>query len=276
MYGIVDDNPNVKVMFSLRNPVKRAESQFRFDYLAYKEDGYGDINECIALALDPSKGKLSKWRENAVRALRFYHRNNKTLDTKNNPHLRELMKFYRRGLKKDSDFHYFRCGNLVLHSLYFLSVFAWMEAAPMENIRLLFTEFLDPRYMSEDLKRQYLALPPVIDQKISGVELWHRNNTKSDVIKRSFNASLPVRYATMTRLDRKYLVHQFNGIYRFMQLPQRKQMMPGGGHETPEVDLHMKPLNSTMKSILQSYFLPFDQLLDALLELQFDKLKAKG
>ncbi|RYH25131.1 hypothetical protein EON65_16010 [archaeon] len=212
MYGIVDDNPNVKIMFSLRNPIKRAESQFRFDYLAYKEDGYSDINECIALALNPSKGKLMQWKEWALRSVQYYTKHN-VLDTNHNPHLRALMKLYRRGLKKDSDFHYFRCGNLVLHSLYFLSVFAWMQITPWQNIRLLFTEFLDPRYMSEQLKQKYLTMPPIIDQKISGVELWHKKKTKTEV-KRSFNASLPVRYAAMSRIDRKYLLHQFNGIYR--------------------------------------------------------------
>lgn len=212
MYGIVDDNPNVKIMFSLRDPVKRAESQFRFDYWAYKEDGYSDINECIALALDPSKGKLSQWKEIALQAVEFYN-SKKALDTVHNPHLKELMKMYRKGLKKDSDFHYFRCGNLVLHSLYFLAVFSWVQAVPWRNIRLLFTEFLDPRYMPEPLKQKYLALPPIIDQYISGVEQWHKDKAKSDV-KRSFNASLPIRYATMTKLDKKYLLHQFNAIYR--------------------------------------------------------------
>lgn len=49
-------------------------------------------------------------------------------------------------------------------------------------------------------------------------------------------------------------------------------MLPGGGHETPDIELHMTSLNSTMKEILHSYFLPFDQLLDALLELQHELL----
>lgn len=49
-------------------------------------------------------------------------------------------------------------------------------------------------------------------------------------------------------------------------------MLAGGGHETPEVELRMVPLNSTMKGVLQSYFLPFNQLLDALLKQQYELL----
>lgn len=251
------DNPDIKVLFTLRNPISRAESHHHFDYKAYLHQGIPDMNECIALAVE-ANSLLDQWRAKAVAALEYHRQHGGRLSTATNPSFRQLIDFYDQGIKKKSSFRYFRCGNLILHSLYVLPIHRWAQVIPSANLRVVNSELLDPRPLSVAQKRRGLQqLPALFNESFQHV--WPEIALRS---RDRMNASKPMKHAKLTELDKEYLAYQFNAIHQFLGLSSRRRMWAGGGHETPvEMPASMR-LNGTMRHQLFRYFQPFNELLD--------------
>lgn len=247
---LLRDSPQIKVLFTLRHPVSRAESQHRFDYYAFQKLGCANINDCLMLAIDVD-GKLEQWRRTAVQALQAG-----SID-RTNPFVTQLMDLYSTGLRRNTSFAYFRCSNLLLHSLYFLPIFRWHEVIPAAQIRILHTEVFDPRMLSAEKKRELLEQLPFVENT-SFVGVWSQSNAHA---RQHLNSSVPMRDAKLDRLDKLYLAHQFNAIHRFLGLPERQRMRPGGGHETPISIPKAMGLNSTVRRIVHEFMEPFNNLL---------------
>lgn len=202
------DNPSIKVLFAIRHPIDRIESQHRFDYRAYKQQGIPSINDCLCMAMDPA-GKLFTWYQAARGALSEYHAS-RILDESSNQGLQQLLRLYSRGLKKNVPFVSFRCNSMILHSLYFLPIYRWYQAIPAAQIRVIPTELLDPRSWSKETKLRRLQELPVVEN-VSLEDAWSESSRR---VRTTGNGTSVLKTSHLTPVDRKYLLHQFNALYR--------------------------------------------------------------
>jgi hypothetical protein len=265
-YYLHQDNPSMKIVFSLRNPIDRTLSHHRFTYRHLDNRQKGNINECLLFVLNDEQQILWKW----------HHQANEILTT-DDPFLREklienLMESYFQGLgrkKNTKDNIYNRCGHLILYSLYFMPIYHWHRIFPRENIRLVDISFLQPLSLSEEIKREMISKPSVIDQMdwdhlfrdkpltiLPVQEKGERLPSKKEQQKKVF-----------TELDHEYLLHQMNGVYRFLGAPTLKRKFLGiYGHESRQEVPEEHQLNETMKILLLRYYQPFNQLLREFME----------
>eukprot|EP01039_Chlorochromonas_danica_P011220 gene11220-12517_t len=277
------DNPAIKVIFSLRHPIERIQSHHRFDFHSFQSIGYGNINECLWIAIQPDS-KLSQWRNVVVQVLAYvrdhhlYHGKKMTWTRRECPPLDHLMQLYQAGLKKNVSFSIWRCYNLLLHSLYFLPIFQWYEIIPLWNIRVIRSELFDPRKVSFDEKKRLLREVPFVDN-MTFPAMWYNGGEVRSIVhgsapnkKTSSSSNNNKKKKKLSSIDQQYLLHQFNGLHRFLGLPERERMKAGGGHETIEtIPLHLQ-LNDTMRALVSDFIEPFNDLLDAFMTHQQQEL----
>lgn len=67
------DNPNIKAIFVIRDPIERSRSHHRFSYKNFKSLGLQDMNEMVDIALDESNPQngLLLLHSLAVEAVKF-------------------------------------------------------------------------------------------------------------------------------------------------------------------------------------------------------------
>jgi hypothetical protein len=203
VYHIVRDNPNVKVLFSVRDPIERAESIHRFDYPTLNRLGMGNINECIHQVL--SMKVIQTWYHMAWNAtntafpdVRLKHESWEKLSDKV---MGDLPRFVNHMADK------LRCMRVVHDSLYFPQIYYWARAVPATNIRVLNVQKLQTYKLTTEEKRFALETTPVIN--------------KFDI--RDLFQSYPERQSRHRRLsediknstfDQAYVLYQFNALFQ--------------------------------------------------------------
>lgn len=199
------DNPNLRVIFSIRNPIARLQSYHRFDYFAYRRYGIGDINECISLSLHSNESSLYSWHQAAQETLKYPRQSSLRLQK-----IQRLIDFYKVGIAKGHSNIYHRCAKLIYDSLYFPAIFQWYKVIPKHNIRVLNTERFQLEKMSDDEKINALKRSPVIeDYNLTGFLIENSGN----LVKEGINISHS-HLVIKKKIDRSYILYQFNAIFR--------------------------------------------------------------
>jgi hypothetical protein len=223
-YHLYQDNPNLKIIFSLRNPIERTLSHHRFTYTHLKNHGMGNINDCLMFVLNDSKQIFWNWYSIAVELLK-----EKKDSPKRELLRKKLLTEYFRGMgnkgqeSKSNGNLYNRCGHLLLYSLYFMPIYHWYQIFPKENIRLLNIHYLQPFHFSNEEKKKlmnsgkpavhymdwtalfsYDSVPPL------SVESFKQQEMRKEASKKDANLFLQ-RYSTE---DQEYMLYQMNEIYK--------------------------------------------------------------
>lgn len=236
------DNPNIKVVFAVRDPLERALSIHRYDYYNLQKLGHGNINECLhqAFSLRP----FLLWHSLAVNATSSS--NTPTERAHYRARLSErfmndiVRLFATQGAK-------LRCLRVIYDSLYFPQIYYWAQRIPAHNLRVLNVQKLQATKMSKSEKMVALQTVPVIEQydlrdlfqsAERDTTVYNSSQDSSRVVasrderlnKRPGTASRHSRLnmmmgakenrrrrlqpSTSDELDDAYLKYQFNALYR--------------------------------------------------------------
>lgn len=152
---LLADNPDMKVIFSIRHPIHRTQSQHRFIYKMLHLNGGSDLNEVVAYLLDPNndagngEGSLTSLHDQAQRIL----------DTKV-PALRrklteQLVWNFQNKARSDSK-KYRALNQFIKYSIYFPPIYYWFQHIPRGNVLVVPVELLQARHQSEEAKLAYL------------------------------------------------------------------------------------------------------------------------
>lgn len=151
------ENPNIKTIIILRDPIKRAESHHRYSYRQYGDHGLANMNDVVDLALCPGY-PLDTIYQLATDVLTKYAANEGGQD--------ELQRF----LDKVSRFFsprrtdlvvnatYQRAANTLFFSLYFHPIYIWDQIMGAENIYVVEAERLSDFRSARKLNDQAMAL----------------------------------------------------------------------------------------------------------------------
>lgn len=245
---LLADNPDVKVIFSVRNPVHRTQSQHRFIYKMLHRHDANDLNELVYYLLDPSndagngEGSLVSLHDQAQRILRI----------KEDPALRiklteQLVDNFQHKARSPSK-RYRAVNQFIKYSIYFPPIYYWFQKIPRGNVLVVPVELLQARHQSEATKWAYLrnlttatAFQAVADahtvaqahyqEKIASnreqaTQRMEKAKTISDDEKATAKLALVERQWTDSNekaardrdapLNDAYTVAQFNRLYRFV------------------------------------------------------------
>lgn len=153
--ALLRDNPQLKVLFSVRNPVHRTESQHRFSYRTLLRQHNGDLNEIVHYLLDPASlvssdgASLVELRSLALSAVE--DRDLVSKQHKIDTLLKNFLKKPPRGNKK-----YAALNQFVKYSIYFPAVYSWMQVVPTRNIMVAPVEQLQVNRLSDPAKLEYV------------------------------------------------------------------------------------------------------------------------
>ena len=219
-YYLFEDNPNMKVLFSLRNPIARTLSHHRFTYRFLVSHKVGNINDCLSKVLDDPAQVLMKWRDLAVKILAASNPEERDLLSK------QLLVSYFDGLGRRNDTVFSRCGHLILYSLYYMPVYHWYSIFPRDNIRLINIEYLHPKFLSGDEKKSLISSTAVIHamnwtrlfdySSVPTTTTTKATSTKTMKARRLSvnNDESSKNTVSVVDVDSDYLKHQLNAIYR--------------------------------------------------------------
>lgn len=242
--ALLRDNPRIKVLFSIRHPVRRTESQHKFAYNTLARLYTGDLNEIVAYLLhDPrnqrnNNGSLVELRAQAVDILQtsdVFLKREKT---------EVLMENFQKKLIIDKK--YKTLNQFIKFSIYFIPIYYWYKHIPTHNIAVLPVEVLQPLKLTEEVKLDYLrnlttteqyqavlqlhdaagvkaqqdldalyTLHESRQQKAKTIEDSEKRNRKLADIELQFkNHRDKILKMKETVLNAEYLVQQYNRIFR--------------------------------------------------------------
>jgi len=143
------DNPNIKAIIVIRNPVERAKSHHRFSFQAFKAFGLQNLNDVVDLALMPVPGGLSEMHTLAQSAVDSSPVNRPGI-------VRQLVDLYHKGVTRSCDRVkpncdaklYHRAANVLFHSIFFCPIWHWRNVLGKENVLVVAAENFDPRISS--------------------------------------------------------------------------------------------------------------------------------
>jgi hypothetical protein len=144
----------MKVLFSIRHPIRRTESQHKFAYSTLARLYTGDLNEIVAYLLhDPrnqrnNNGSLVELRAQAVDILQTRDVSLKKEKTE------VLMENFQK--KMIIDKKYKTLNQFIKFSIYFIPIYYWYKHIPTQNIAVLPVEVLQPLKLPEEVKLEYL------------------------------------------------------------------------------------------------------------------------
>jgi hypothetical protein len=116
------DNPGMKVIFVVRNPVERLYSSFKFAYSSYAK--FGNFDEFLLPGMDLGR-KFGDLREMVT----------------NGTDISDAVSYYYNSTYEDSAAR----GALFMHSLYALPVAHYISVFGKENVKVVSAEALDVR-----------------------------------------------------------------------------------------------------------------------------------
>ena len=172
-----NDNPDLKVLFIVRNPIGRTESHYRYGYQlqAYsqqqqqqqQQSPQESINDLIDMALDERKGGL----------MELFHLTNSSSSE-------AMVTRYLKGFRSRDFKHYQRAASIVSHSLYYPAIYHWIKVFGPGNIKVVAMEWFSP----ESLPLQY-KLSKIQSVGLLGsdsLERWNKKNNNEKKIDQLF------------------------------------------------------------------------------------------
>jgi len=140
------DNPNIKAILVIRNPVERAKSHHRFSFQSFKTFGLQNMNDVVDLALMPVPGGLSDMHTLAQSAVDASQADRQSI-------VRQLVDLYHKGVTRSCDRVkpncdaklYHRAANVLFHSIFFCPIWHWRNVLGEENVLVVPAESFDPR-----------------------------------------------------------------------------------------------------------------------------------
>ena len=244
---LLRDNPDLKVLFAIRNPVHRAQSHHRFNYKTFHKGNNGDLNEIVAYLLDPVSnagnpqgGSLLDLRAQAVAIL-------SERDPAEKTRLTEKLVFNFQKKARSSIAKQRELSPVIKFSIYFPPVYYWFSKIPAGNVAVVPMERLQTHKLSTEAKlgcMRNLSSPTQFAQVLESYELAQRTadaaleesrslvaqqleklNSIEDEAKRAGKLSKwekerVQRDANIAKqrdgvLDRAYNVAQYNRIFRY-------------------------------------------------------------
>lgn len=226
---LIKDNPDIKVIFSVRDPLERALSIHRFDYYALNKLGKGNINDCLeeVFALKP----FLYWRSVAVNAT-------------NRAHSPEERRFYMKhlALRFTNDLQSLflkstpgqtRCYRVIFDSLYLPAIYHWAQYIKPGNIRVINIQRLQASKMLAEEKLALMKKVPIVDDfDIRDLFLPSTAGSSTILTRSSLASALKasnhrrrlveierrqlhgVPKTDLSDIDQQYLKYQFNALYR--------------------------------------------------------------
>lgn len=152
--ALLRDNPELKVLFSVRNPVHRTESQHRFSYRTLVRLYTGDLNEIVPYLLDPaslpnSDGEsLVDLRKLALSAVED------TDPTGKKQKIEKLVENYQK--KPQGNKKYAALNQFLKYSIYFPTIYSWTLAVPARNLMVAPVEHLQVDRLPDAVKVEYV------------------------------------------------------------------------------------------------------------------------
>jgi hypothetical protein len=153
---LLADNPNIKVIFSIRDPVHRTQSQHRFAYNMLHVHDANDLNEIVHYLVDPSndagngEGSLVSLHEQAQRIL------NTRQGTAERTRLTERLVWNFQNKARSDSKKYRAVNQFIKYSIYFPPIYYWFQAIPLGNVLVVPVELLQARHQSEVTKLAFL------------------------------------------------------------------------------------------------------------------------
>lgn len=152
--ALLRDNPELKVLFSVRNPVHRTESQHRFSYRTLERQYTADLNEIVHYLLDPATLPHSDGASLVdLRGLALLAVNDRDPLTRQQKIDALATNFQKKpkGNKK-----YAALNQFVKYSIYFPTIYSWFKALPGRNIMVAPVEQLQVDRMPDADKLEYV------------------------------------------------------------------------------------------------------------------------
>jgi hypothetical protein len=153
--SLLADNPDIKVLFSIRNPVHRTQSQHRFIYKTLSAKAAGDLNEIVYYLLDRDNdagngdGSLMALYDQACAILAETRPAQKAALTN------QLIHNFQFKARSNSK-RYRELNQYIKYSIYFPPIYYWFGKIPRENIAVVPVELLQARHQSVETKLEYL------------------------------------------------------------------------------------------------------------------------
>lgn len=224
IHHLLHDNPHLKILFSIRDPIERAISIHRFDYGNLKTLSFANINDCILSTLN-----LKIYNYWYSLALKVVKTGQSALDKEQareklaDKFMTDMSKMFQLVPTR------MRCFRIIHDSLYFPQIFHWYKATTASNIRVLDVQRLQTSKLTSEEKIQALAETPILhDTNIRRVFLGHlvSDNNNQSIIgpTGTHDASQELKHKRVlaenkqVTIDRNYLLYQWNAIYKYVHL----------------------------------------------------------
>lgn len=210
---LLADNPDIKLIVCIRDPVERTVSHHRFYYrqLAYKKGSLQDINEILGIVFDRSEGNIMDWHDLAWAIVREQDATNRTLLE------HSLQSSIFKGLKPKKQKRYKVYGQMIVHSLYYPAIHHWYSKIPVDNLLVVPVDTLDTRRVAVDLKMEFIR--NFTGRTGTGIDDDHQHHHHHRL-----DASHPEDSNQSDRegsiesadkvMDNLYLLYQYNRIFR--------------------------------------------------------------
>jgi hypothetical protein len=233
---LVNDNPDIKAIFVIRDPITRALSHHRFSYAALKSKGLSKMNDIVSMALNDSVNGLYDLYPLAKHALEV------PIGEERTKRIELLMKKYQLGLSKHDPL-YRRACNILVHSLYFMPIYYWSKILKKGNVLVVAAEELDPKKMdSKFKKRTEMILNPAPGEDA---------------------------YDTFNGMKNKTFVTNMNRIFGFLKLCPLSKVSIVDAHGTSVNAPYEDGLDDVTREKMTEFYRPFNQLLYDFLNEEF-------
>lgn len=199
---LLADNPGIKLVVCIRDPVERTVSHHRFYYrqLSYKKGTVQDINEILGIVFDRSEGNIMDWHDLAWAIVREQDAANRTLL------IHSLQSSIFAGLKPKKQMRYKVYGQMIVHSLYFPAIHHWYSKIKRDNLLVVPVDTLDTRRVAVDLKMEFIRNFTGTDEHPRRLDASHSEDNDSNEREAAVSADKVI--------DDLYLLHQYNRIFR--------------------------------------------------------------
>jgi hypothetical protein len=153
--SLLADNPDIKVLFSIRDPVHRTQSQHRFIYKTLSAKAAGDLNEIVYYLLDRNndagngEGSLMALHDQACAILAEKRPAQKTAL------IEQLVRNFQFKARSDSK-RYRELNQYIKYSIYFPPIYYWFGKIPRGNIAVVPVELLQAKHQTAETKLEFL------------------------------------------------------------------------------------------------------------------------
>jgi hypothetical protein len=223
------ENPNLKTIIIIRDPLERFKSHHRFLYEQNLQRGLGDMNKVVEIALAPGS-RLDKIYQLALPALKDMQ-NNYLESQAIEQFLNATINFNRP--ERGANMSFQRATSSIYHSLYFHPIYNWDRIHGRENVYV-----------------------------VEGERITMHRSAKRLANKLRQNKTLPQRPLRYTGFKlTKTLEEEIDEIFRFLGLRPM--------HKLPNVYLHKTThkvppehqLTAESKAKLEEFYDPFNEIL---------------